>query len=235
MRLITKYLTNYVFPLNCSLCSEFIDSNTGFCATCWNRLNFISKPYCQWCGRAFEISIFEDITCGKCLHEAPIFYKARSLIKFDQHSKKLIHAFKYHDKTELGKLFAKLLWNRYGDDINNIDIIVPVPMNRFKRLFRMYNHAQILGDKISRLAGKLLIPDLLIKSKWTKSQAFLSRKQRELNLSGSLKFNSKYFIKHQNILLIDDVMTTGETIKKCSMLLKRAGANEITVLTIATT
>ncbi len=226
---------NFLFPLRCLSCSEFIAIPNAFCAECWQKFNFIAKPYCNLCGSMLAINIQEVSQCGQCLAYPPPFASCRSLIKFDEHSKKIIHAFKYYDKTILAKLFANLLLQRYTDHFSAVDIIAPVPMNKLKRLFRLYNHSHILAKEIAYLMKKPLYPDLLIKTKWTKPQSALSKSERENNLANSLEFNSKYNINNHSILLVDDVLTTGTTIKKCSIMLKNSGASAVHVFTIART
>jgi len=230
---IYKYIIDYILPPRCLSCQIFTTGNDESCCDCWSKISFISKPYCTLCGCRLAISVLDGLTCGKCFVKKPSYEMARSLMKFNQYSKKIIHAFKYHDKTGLGKIFATLLCQRYRLEICDVDLIVFVPMNKLKRLLRMYNQAQILAEWISIILKKPIEHNLLIKSKWTKSQASLSKKAREKNLSNSLEINTKYIIKGKRILLVDDVMTTGTTINKCTKLLKQAGATSVYVITIA--
>lgn len=234
-----NFLLDYLFPPVCLNCSDRVINQGSFCSKCWLEIDFISKPYCKICGAIFNISHLENLICSRCVKASPDFDQARSIIKFNYKSKKLVHAFKYFDRFEIAKLFAKLIWYRYAseDIMSNIDYIIPVPMNRFKRIFRRYNQAQILAKEISHLLKKPMLNDLLIKLKWTKSQTFLSKKKRETNLIGSIEFNKEYYSKLQgkNILLVDDVMTTGATIQYCSKVLKKAGAVRVNVITIAIT
>ena len=181
----------------------------------------------------FEISLSEDMSCGRCIARPPSFDFARSLLKFDKNSKQLIHAFKYHDKIELAKFFSQLLYKTYCNQIGNIDYIIPVPMHRIKRLLRMYNQADLLCKEIAMRAGKLRVPDLLIKTKWTKSQVYLSKRARKENLRNTIKLNPKYDVRDKVILIIDDVVTTGSTLDYCSKLLKNAGAKSVIALTVA--
>ncbi len=232
---IYKYITDYILPSRCASCAEIIYSNEDFCSNCWKKLHFITKPYCVICGRPFNISILEGMKCGKCLQANHYYDLARSLIKFDEYSKKIIHNFKYKDKTSLAKTFTKLLYNQYQHELHGIDYIIPVPMNRFKRLFRMYNPALILALEISKRIRTSVVPGMLIKTKWTKAQTYLSKNEREKNLAGSIIMNKKYQINGKRILLIDDVLTTGTTINKCAKILKAAGARYVVVMTIAMT
>lgn len=216
-------------------CSSFVIDNNKFCAKCWHCFDFITKPYCEICGTRFEISSLAGFTCSKCLQKPPTYDKARSLVKFDSYSRKIIHAFKYNDKLEAANTFASMIYDRYSADIASIDLIVPVPMNRFKRLFRMYNQTEVLAKEIAKISGKNLSLDLLIKNRWTKSQTFLSKSARKKNIIGTITFNDKRDIKNKNILLVDDVLTTGTTVRYCSSILKKAGAKMVTVVTIAMT
>jgi len=187
------------------------------------------------CGLALNVSVLEDQICGKCGTWPPPYDQCRSLIKFNEHSKRIIHAFKYYDKTNLAKIFAELIYNRYATEISNIDLVVPVPMHKLKRLFRMYNHAHLLAAEIAKIINKPLHYDVLVKSKWTKSQTTLSGVKRGQNLGNSIKLRSAEMIKNKKVLLVDDVKTTGATINKCSKLLKKGGAQKIYVVTIAMT
>ena len=132
-------------------------------------------------------------------------------------------------------MFAKLLWARYKSEIQNVDIVVPVPMHRWKRVFRNYNPAQILGQELTNIIAKPMYPDALIKQKWTISQTGLSKEKRSKNLQGSIKIGNKYNLKDKNILLVDDVKTTGATSNLCSKILKQAGANLVKLVTISLT
>ncbi|MDR0329363.1 MAG: ComF family protein [Rickettsia sp.] len=230
-----NYLIDYILPARCLSCAEMTATKEGFCLNCWKKLDFITKPYCNICGCRLDISILDNMCCAKCFQHKPWYDVSRSLIKFNEHSKEIIHAFKYQDKTIFSKTFSKLLYRQYHSKFQDIDLIIPVPMNRFKRLFRMYNPALIMAQEISKLLKKPVNPDVLIKSRWTKSQTFLSKKEREKNLSNSLIFNKKYQIIDQKILLVDDVLTTGTTINKCAKILKDSGAKSVYVMTIAMT
>lgn len=234
-KLLLNNIVNYILPLRCLSCSEMIDNHGSFCPDCWKELDFIAQPYCVICGFKLNLSILDNMHCARCLKHRPNFDIARSLLKFNEHAKKIVHAFKYYDKTIYAKTFAKLLYTRYHSEIEEVDFIVPVPMNRFKRLFRMYNPALILAQEISKITKKPTIPDMLIKSRWTKSQTSLSQTAREKNLAKSLVINKKYKIQESRILLVDDVRTTSSTINKCSTILKNAGVKSVYVVTVAMT
>ncbi len=236
IKLILSNITHYIFPYRCISCSEFVQEESNICSKCFKKLNFITAPYCNICGTPFEFVMEWVNICNKCTAAgAPKYEMSRSLFKFDEHSRHLIYGFKYNDKTMHAKMFAKLLFARYQSELDNVNIIVPVPMNRWKRLFRSYNPAQILAQDMARIMNRPMIPDMLIKQKWTIAQTGLNKKERSKNLQQSIKFREKYSIKNKIILLVDDVKTTGATSNLCSMILKKAGAKSVKLVTISLT
>lgn len=232
MKLIQKAI-NYVFPFRCSACSNLTDSSDGICGSCWPKFNFITKPYCDICCEKFQVNLGEDAICGRCISHKPKVDTMRSLLEFAPDTKKLIHKFKYNDKTSLGKFFAKLLYNRFEQELKDVDLIVPVPMHKFKRIFRGYNPPQILASELAKQMNKPTVPELLIKEKMTKNQVGLSRAQRSKNLSGSFAVSKNFDVTGKVILLVDDVLTTGATSNECSKILKKSGASVVKLVTIA--
>jgi len=236
MREAVNYILDYIYPPRCLICSDLILTNNGFCAPCWSKLNFITQPYCEIC--CFEFSLDYSIgnnKCIRCIDNPPNYDYARSLLRFDENSKKIIHTLKYYDRTFVANHCARMMMSRFKEDILSADIIMPVPMNKWKRLSRLYNHSQILAEEIAKLSAKEITSDVLIKSKNTRSQTGLARKYRLDNLSGSLSINYPQKIRRKRILLIDDVMTTGSTVNLCAGQLKKAGAKSVIVLCIART
>ncbi len=226
----------YFFSFRCYYCSALLDQNLTFCSSCWKRITFISDVYCRICGTPIVIGAKVGFICAKCISSPPKFTLARSIMMFDQNSKKLIYLFKYGDKTYLSEIFAHLLLKRYKLDILDIDFVIPVPMHKIRRLFRKYNPAQLLAKSIANRINKKMLPDLLIKTKLTKSQKTLSRKERLKNLHNSIEYNTKYDVKDKVILLVDDVYTTGATSNLCSQVLfKSAKVKKVKVFFITTT
>jgi ComF family protein len=123
--------------------------------------------------------------------------------------------------------------SRYREEVNDVDLLIPVPMHKYKRLGRLYNHSQILAQDIARLLEKKINSDILLKVKNTLSQSGLGRKFRTRNLLGSINIRNNHKVKGKKILLVDDVMTTCSTANICASKLKKAGAKGVKVLCIA--
>ena len=235
MKILSRIL-NYIYPPRCISCSELMQETGGFCGACWSKLNFITIPYCRICCFEFSFDPGEgnDI-CLKCNTTPPSYDFARSVLRFDENSKKLVHNLKYHDSTFIAANFAKIIVNMHKEIISDADYIIPVPMHKWKRLFRLYNQSQILAYELGKELGIKMLPNILMKTKHTKSQTGLSKAQRQENLTGSIAVEQKSFIKGKKIILVDDVMTTGSTVNLCAGKLKKAGASEVVVVCIART
>ncbi|GAB4164097.1 MAG: ComF family protein [Rickettsiaceae bacterium] len=228
-------VVNYLLPHRCIACSNLTDNSEGICHLCFQKLNFISAPYCNKCGSPFEFKVEGKMVCGGCVAKPAYYDIARSLWQFDEHSKRLIHAFKYNDRTAYARAFAKIILSRYKEEVTEVDLIVPVPMHRIKRVLRQYNPPQILAFELSRMLNVPMVPDMLIKVRWTKPQTKLTKVQREKNLAGSIIINKNKKPVGAKILLIDDVKTTGTTSNTCARILKQAGATQVKLITIGAT
>ncbi|MBF8246842.1 MAG: ComF family protein [Rickettsia sp.] len=226
----------FLFPSTCLLCHKLIEDDVSFCFDCWKKIDFISNFYCKICGKKILISDNESYICASCIFAKPKFTIARFLFIFDKNTQKMIYEFKYHDKTHLSKHFAKLLLARYRSNFDDIDIIIPVPMHNIKKLYRKYNPAEILAKDIAKKMSKKFLADVLVKTKFTKSQTYFTKKQRLLNIRNSIKANSKYNLDNKKILLVDDVYTTGVTADICAqILLKKFKFSEVRFCAIART
>ncbi|ALA61896.1 double zinc ribbon domain-containing protein [Rickettsia amblyommatis] len=116
-----NYPIDYILPQRCLSGAEILGGSGEFCSDYWKKLEFIARPYCSIYRQRFSIKIFDNCICGNCYSNKPNYEFARSLFKFNEHSKKIVHQFKYQDKTIFAKTFAKLLYNRYSEDIKDID------------------------------------------------------------------------------------------------------------------
>lgn len=229
-----KGILNYIFPARCLSCSSYIEDGASFCSSCWNKFHFIKEPHCDICSYQFEnVYTIINQTCLGCRKDRPKYDYARCLFKYDESSKKLIHNLKYYDKTILAKPIAQMLVSRYRDEIEMADLIMPVPMNKLKRIKRLYNHSQIIAENVGSILRKKVRSDILIKIKHTKPQTGLNKSQRMRNLVGAFKVQNASSIKDKRILLVDDVITTSSTASLCARLLKKSGAKEVIMLCIA--
>ena len=231
---LKQILINTFYPkhIKCIYCGNEISNKNVYdmCETCSHTLPYISSNFCNRCGLQFE----KDGTgiCLNCKSSNFNFTLARSSLNFDANVVNAIHKFKYAKYRFLAQPFAHLLHNTLLKQDWKIDIICYVPLFEKREKERGYNQSRELAYNLSKLTG-LPIFDDINRIRDTPTQTHLSRKERKENVKGSFKITNKSTIKNLNILLIDDVFTTGSTTSEISKELKSAGANNIYVLTIA--
>ena len=240
LRIIKKIFNIFLeilYPYRCPSCKKIVHTNYVFCLDCWKKLRFIKKPICNICGDIFQFSINNIALCGKCLKEKPIYDKALSCFVYNKTISKAIFEFKFYQKTFLSKFFAKFIIINIKEIIDDIDYIVPIPMNIKRLRWRGFNQSLLLVKSVAKLINKPFISNLIIKTKHTKAQAKLKNKERKVNLNSVFKINKRYLelVKNKNILIVDDVITTGTTVNKCSKVLKEAGVNKVYITSIAKT
>lgn len=229
-------LLNAILPPRCIKCGTVIADDSGLCAECFNEINFISAPYCQKCGHPFEMAPSTGkMLCGRCMKNLKTpFRLSRSTVHYDEASKNLILAFKFMDKTDNAATLARWL-NLAGRDIwaAGVDLMLPVPLHYTRLLKRRYNQCALLTAELHKLNGVPADYTSLVKHRRTRPQVEFSGHERIKNLKGAFSVKHPEKIKGKRIVLIDDVMTTGSTLKECALVLKRAGARSVDTLTVA--
>ncbi|USO00527.1 MAG: ComF family protein [Alphaproteobacteria bacterium] len=231
-----KWILRVLMPEICYICEKEVETQ-GICIACWQKLTFITQPYCIICGTPFEFLIEQNSMCAQCIQKEPMFDLNRSALKYDKYSKKLIMHYKNKNAMYLQNFFVNLLRNTIQPYINQIDFITPVPIHYWRTIWRGYNQSSLLAQELAKLVKKPCIDDLLLKTKFSKSQSNFNRQDRFENVKQTFEFNATYEnkIKNRNMLLLDDVKTTGATLSECASVLKKAGAKQVYTLTIAQT
>lgn len=230
-----------VLPARCALTGRIVDRNGALSPEAWASLTFISAPFCGCCGIPFEISAqaqnanSSEFLCGACLQEPKPFSRARSVFAYDDASRDLILAFKHGDKTHLTVTFAPLL-ARVGDEIlKDANLLVPVPLHWMRLIKRRYNQAGLIAQSLSKLCSIPYEGRVLHRTRHTPPQGHKRARERVENVHGafSVPSSAEMQIAGKNIVLIDDVYTTGATLEACVHALLRGGAARVDVLTLA--
>ena len=224
---IGKFIRESLFPLSltCDSCGiEVFEGN--LCPECLKNTTFNDKVTCPVCGR----KVGKPEICIECKAKPPLFECAVSALIYEGTAVKLIHKFKNGD-AYLRDYFADLIVPKLTD-FPGLDYIAFVPMTKKAEFKRGYNQSKLLAESISR---RINVPvcDVVEKVKDTSAQKSLSGKDRAKNLEGSFKPKSKDALLDKNILLIDDILTTGATADAICKSLFRAGAMRVFLATIA--
>lgn len=222
-------ILNGLYPqdFTCNYCNKELESPTrsGLCNECERKLKYNDKGICLTCGRPLDS---ETNYCLSCQNTKRYFEFSRSPLVYDGVARKLIYQFKYNNKRYLAKYFASLMVDTFLDNPYTVDCITYVPASKSRLVSRGFNQSELLANELGEKL-KLDVVCALTKIKETSDQVGLSGKERADNLEGAFKVD-KDIVKGKNILLVDDVLTTGE----CSRVLLNAGARSVKVLVVAT-
>lgn len=224
-----------VFPPRCPLCGTGITEQAGLCAACWNELAIPGEPSCQLCQRPFAPGIVDGSICAPCLADPPRHDGIAAGTLYNDGSRKLVLAFKHGGRIALAPMLARFMAARLSQAVGPGWLIIPVPLHRWRLWRRGYNQAALLGRELAKARGADLLVDGLIRRKQTPPLGGLGRKARARALSGAIAINLRRHarIKGAQIVLVDDVLTSGATTNACVGALKRAGAAEVVVACFA--
>ena len=213
----------------CNGCGKEIFDGKFFCEDCESKLPYIARNFCGHCGR--ELNVSADY-CSTCKNVLVSIDKARSVFRYAQPVSRLIKKAKYENGKYIIDYFAKKLTFLYLSNYFRSEVVCCVPMSKKRLKKRKYNQSEILAKKVSE---KISVPfsDCIEKTKETERQARLGRKDRLKNLIDTFKVIDKKAVRGKNVLLIDDVSTTGATGEAVAQKLKKAGALRVHLLTVA--
>lgn len=223
----------YPEGIKCYMCGSKIVGvhRYGVCSGCIKEFVFIGNKSCICCGKLLETG---DL-CNDCRSFLHFFDRAFSLCLYDGAVKEWIYSFKYGNKPYLARPFARMMADRIkelGLD-ECIDTVIPVPLHRKKLRQRGYNQSRLLGHVVAREIDKRLA-EVIVRGKNTPPLSGLTRLERIQCLEGAFEIKPDKMHKGiKNVMLIDDIYTTGTTVNECARLLKDAGCERVFVFTVA--
>ena len=213
-----KHLWTLIYPAACAVCGAK-HSKAGLCADCAASIKKVNP------------------VGNRIRHEKEGVYYNRvwSCGVYEGALKKAIGAFKYKKRPSLARVFSGLLlgFARDTQDIRGFEVVVPVPLSGPKLRERQFNQARLLAEPIAKEFGIRFLPGKLERTKTTRSQSNLKRKRRLMNLKGAFSMRDGSAVSGKDVLLVDDVFTTGTTANECAKVLIRSGARSVSVLTLA--
>jgi ComF family protein len=224
-----------VLPPLCLGCQTRVMDHDALCPTCWRQIAFIRPPLCDKLGIPLTVDTGGVMLSAAAIADPPDYDRARAVARFDGLMRVLVHGFKFHDNHNARRLFGRWMAVAGQDLLADADLLVPVPLARWRLLSRRFNQAQIVAAEVGRRARKPVNPFALVRSRSTGHQVGLTRAQRLRNVAGVFRvpLNELPNISGKAIVLIDDVITTGATASAAARALKRAGAGRVDVLALA--
>jgi ComF family protein len=239
LRGFLQSLKDIVYPKTCLACRRKTNGQADeglICKNCWSEVKLNIPPFCVSCGRHLGKKNLNKNICPACIKHRLNFDRAFSPCVYDGVTKKLIQEFKYKNKDYLGKPLSKIMINfieEFSLPISYLDFIVPMPLHKTKLREREFNQAEILSLHIAEHFNKDMLKNVLLRHRQTKTQTELKDKERFLNIERCFSVNTNAQLKGTNLLLVDDVLTTGATSSEAALTLKNAGAQTVFVLTLA--
>lgn len=238
---LKKRLLDFIYPeaLKCQVCGSDLNyyEVPGICQHCLSKIEFV-KFYCQLCGR--KISNFQpvlDPLCADCQEMTPPFDIARGGTVYQGFLRRLLLELKYGGQKKLIKPLAALLCQYYFYFYKNkqIDLIIPIPLHNNRYRERGYNQAELLALPLQRKLAKPILRNCLLRWRDTPPLFDIGVKKRRSLIKGAFTLTDTNKCRGKNVLLIDDIFTTGTTAAEASRLLKiEGGAEKVYVMTLAT-
>jgi ComF family protein len=220
-----------VLPPRCLGSGEIVDAPGMVSPAFWSQLQFIEAPFCKACGIPFSFDAGENALCAACIDQEPVFDQARSAVIYNEASRDVILGFKYGDRLHATHTFVPWIMRAGQEMMELAEAIIPVPLHSKRLRERRFNQSALLAQELAKRTKKLYLPDTLLRIRSTQPQKGLSAKDRRENVRGAFAMTRP--LMEKNILLIDDVFTSGATLNECAKVLKAAGAEKVGVLTIA--
>lgn len=236
MRLVRGASDVIIAPV-CVACRVPLRVHDALCARCWRGIAFIRAPLCDRLGWPMPFGGTDGpLISAAAAADPPGYNRARAVAVFNEDGvlRDLIHGLKFADRHEARRLLGRWLAEAGRGLLADAELIVPVPLTRWRLIRRQFNQAAILADEVSRAAGVRADPMVLVKTRTTRPQVGLTRDQRRLNVRGAFAVSPRRAgaIAGRRVLLIDDVITTGATVEACTGALTAAGAARVDVLAL---
>ena len=225
-------VVDLVYPPRCPVCGEGLAAQTGLCTPCWSELVIPGEPACTACQRPFgDGDADAGMTCAVCLQDPPRHDGIAAGTLYNDTARKLVLQFKHGRKIALAPMLARLIAARLPD-LEGEWLAVPVPLHRFRLWKRGFNQSALIAHELAKRDGIGLCVDGLVRTKPTPSLGGLGRTQRRKALSGAIAINPRRreSLKGAQVLLVDDVMTSGATTSACVSALKRGGAAKVMIV-----
>jgi ComF family protein len=235
LRSTWRFTLDFGLPPLCPACRGLVGNDGGLCATCWSRLSFIARPFCERLGTPFGYDPGPGVLSTEAVANPPAFARARAAVRYDDVASALVHALKYGDRLDLAPTMGRWMARAGRELTDGADALVPVPLHWRRLWARRFNQAAALARTISEASGVPVLDDALKRLRATPQQVGLNRTDRATNVQGAFQVpeDRQAAVFGKRLILIDDVLTSGATVDTCTRALLRAGAAAVDVLVFA--
>ncbi|MEP7239838.1 MAG: ComF family protein [Devosia sp.] len=228
-------LLDTLYPPQCLSCDAPVASPDALCGACFRQLRPITAPLCPVLGLPFEVSLGPEALSAEAIADPPPFDRARSAVIYNDIARALVGKLKYGDRPELARFCARLML-RAGNELWGKDaVLVPVPLHPTRQFARRYNQSMELARALGRLTGLPTDSSLVLRKKRTRQQVGLSGEARRRNVAGAFAPHPEALARlhGRRAIIVDDVITTGATVKAVTRALVAGGALGVDVVSFA--
>ena len=220
-------LVAQALPPRCPGCGEPVAADHRFCAACWSSLHLIGPPWCATCNLPFTHAMGESAQCAACLADPPRHRGVRAAVAYGPIARQLALRLKYGGRMGIATTMAQRIAPLVPADV---DLLVPVPLHRWRLWSRGYNQAGLIAAALARETGLRHHPFALTRRRRTAALRGMGRKARARAVKGAFAVPDPARVRGLHIGLVDDVYTSGATTDACTAVLLRAGAASVTIL-----
>lgn len=224
---ILRHVADFALPPRCAGCGMPVAEDHRFCAPCWSSLHFLGPPWCAGCNVPFAFDRGEDARCVECLRAPPRHAGVRAAVAYGPVARDLALRLKYGGRIAFAETMALRMRRLVPADA---DLLVPVPLHRWRIWSRGFNQASLIADALAKLSGVPHDRDLLVRRRRTMLLRGLGGRQRAKAVAGAFAVGAPDRVKGKAVVLVDDVYTSGATADACTRMLLRAGARSVTIL-----
>jgi ComF family protein len=224
-----RTLLGLALPPRCGGCGVPVAEDHRFCATCWGGLRFLGRPWCAGCNAPFAFDRGENARCGACLADPPRHAGVRAAVAYGPVARALALRLKYGGRIGFAETMARQMARLVPA---GADLLVPVPLHRWRIWTRGFNQAALIADSLARLTDVPHDCAALIRTRRTAPLRGLGGPQRARMVTGAFAIpeGRRDALRGKAIVLVDDVYTSGATTDACTRALLRAGAGSVTIL-----
>ncbi|MDB5695248.1 MAG: amidophosphoribosyltransferase [Sphingomonas bacterium] len=222
---VLRPIADFALPPRCGGCGVPVGEDSGFCMDCWGSLRFIGPPWCAGCHLPFDFDAGPGARCDDCLTRPPRHAGVSAAVAYGAIARKLALKLKYGGRMGVAETMAALMVRHMPADA---DLLVPVPLHRWRLWSRGYNQAGLIAAGLARRTGVEFVSDLLARTRRTPVLKGLSGRDRRRAVDGAFAVTAR--VAHCHVVLVDDVYTSGATVDACTAALLDAGAARVSVL-----
>lgn len=234
--MLLQKAVSVLYPDQCVSCGAMVEGVHALCGSCWSSTPFIEGLVCDACGTPLlGDAVGTRVLCDECMASHPPWDRGRSVLLYRDNARRLILAIKHGDRLDLARPAGVWLARSAKELLDDRTVIVPIPLHWTRMVKRRFNQAALLAHAVASETTAKIISDALIRRRRTPSQEHRTRSEREANLEGSMIVNKGRVsaLEGRDVLLIDDVLTSGATFREATRALRLAEVGRVSVLALA--